>query len=306
MKSRNRDVASAGHHRERLKSSPRPARGKFPSGDVPPRGRPSVLPGAQGGASGWGLRVGPLGGLRGPARAQSPLGSHPRVFSGSICAARFSFDTAPKFSCAPRSEKSEVPPEPPRGPRAGGPEPFPPPGAGPAGGTARPFLAPPAGEGVRRGPRAPRAGKIVFLPRRRPRTSPRAAGRWFLPPPGGGGAGPSPGARAPPRRPPRARGRGGGGSPREVAAGRRARGPACAPANPRCAGEGASRPAGEELRRGVCLRAGAEMCGPGPRRRRPGRAGPGRSLRCLGRARSPPALSEGGGGEEERICGMCW
>ena len=152
VKSRNRDVASAGHHRERLKSSPRPARGKFPSGDVPPRGRPSVLPGAQGGASGWGLRVGPLGGLRGPARAQSPLGSHPRVFSGSICAARFSFDTAPKFSCAPRSEKSEVPPEPPRGPRAGGPEPFPsPPGRDRRGERLARSLHPPQGRGFAAG-----------------------------------------------------------------------------------------------------------------------------------------------------------
>ena len=179
MKSRNRDVASAGHHRERLKSSPRPARGKFPSGDVPPRGRPSVLPGAQGGASGWGLRVGPLGGLRGPARAQSPLGSPPRVFSGSICAARFSFDTAPKFSCAPRSEKSEVPPEPPRGPRAGGPEPFPPPRGGTGGGNGSPVPCTP-----RRGGGSPRAegascGKDSFSPPAPPSDEP-AGGREML------------------------------------------------------------------------------------------------------------------------------
>ena len=146
----------------------------------------------------------------------------PRVFSISICAARFSFNTAMIFSCAPRSEKSgcdkmsdlnvkcrnrdvtkvghyrkmlkssprpargifpyggggpragtpcqggasvpgrsgwglsegsEVPPRAPSGP----PSRSPPRGRGPAGGTARPFLAPPAGEGVRRGPRAPRA-----------------------------------------------------------------------------------------------------------------------------------------------------
>ena len=302
MKSRNRDVASAGHHRERLKSSPRPARGKFPSGDVPPRGRPSVLPGAQGGASGWGLSEG----SKVPPEPRAPSAPTPGFFPARSVPL-VSPSTPLRSSHALLARRNPRSPQSPLGaPEPGAPSRSPPPGAGPAGGTARPFLAPPAGEGVRRGPRAPRAGKIVFLPRRRPRTSPRAAGRWFLPPPGGGGAGPSPGARAPPRRPPRARGRGGGGSPREVAAERRARGPACAPANPRCAGEGASRPAGEELRRGVCLRAGAEVCGPGPRRRRPGRAGPGRSLRCLGRARSPPALSEGGGGEEERICGMCW
>ena len=167
---------------------------------------------------------------------------------------------------APRSR-----PEPPRGPRA-----VPPPrGRGPAGGTARPFPPPSPPRTGGGSPRAEGAScEIDSFSPAPPSDEPAGGREMVLPPPGGGGARPSPGARAPPRRPPRARGRGGGGSPREVAAERRARGPACAPANPRCAGEGASRPAGEELRREVCLRAGAEVCGPGPRRRRPGRAGP--------------------------------
>ena len=178
MKSRNRDVASAGHHRERLKSSPRPARGKFPSGDVPPRGRPSVLPGAQGGASGWGLSEGPRRAPRSRQSPEPPRLPPPGFFRLDLCR---SFLLRHRSEVLMRSSLGEIrgPPRAPSGPPSRGPRAVPPPRGGTGGGNGSPVPCTP-----RRGGGSPRAegascGKDSFSPPAPPSDEP-AGGREMV------------------------------------------------------------------------------------------------------------------------------